>query len=394
MNTEEVILSEDRYSIPTYKKLPIALVKGEGAYVWDAEGNRYLDFYGGHCVALLGHCPPRVVEAIRRQSETLLFYSNVVYSDVRARTAKLLASMVPQGLGNIFFCNSGTEAVETALKIARKATGRQGIIAMEGDFHGRTLGSLATTWNSSYRAPYSTVLPHTHFVPFGNPDRVIDIINQHGNIAAVFLEPIQSIAGMVQAPAEYYQELRKICDQAGALLIFDEVQTGVGRTGTFSVSEQYGMVPDVITLAKSLGSGVPVGATLIDDKFVPGIQYGDQGSTFGGGMLAMRAVESTLLTIQEGGLMNRARVIFSDILDAAAPHVRSIRGRGCLIGLDCGGPAVPILTGLREQGILAGGSSDSNVIRLMPPLITTSEHIKQFADALQIACMKAKLNAV
>jgi len=386
MTTAEVIRLEDEFTIPTYRKFSIALVRGKGAHVWDAEGNRYLDFYGGHCVTLLGHCPPRVVEAVRKQTSNLLFYSNVVYSDVRARAAALLGSLAPEGLGNIFFCNSGTEAIETALKIARKATGRQGIVAMEGDFHGRTLGSLATTWNSTYRAPYAAVLPQTRFVSFGNLEAAQRALEAHGDVAAIVLEPIQSIAGMTEAPATYYQGLRKLCDATGTLLIFDEVQTGIGRTGTFSVAEQYSITPDIITLAKSLGSGVPVGATLMSDALAADVQYGDQGSTFGGGMLAMAAVEATLQTIAGDGLMYRAKEIFDKIQAVTAPYVREIRGRGCLIGLNFGSPCAPVLTSLRKLGVLAGGSGDPHVMRLMPPLITTDTHVERFGQALAEAC--------
>ena len=383
MTTAEIIRTEDAFQIPTYRKLPIALVHGKGSYVEDADGLKYLDFYGGHCVTLLGHCPPRVVRAIRRQAGTLLFYSNVAYSDVRARAAALLARLAPAGLGNIFFCNSGTEAVETALKIARKATGRTGIIAMEGDFHGRTLGSLATTWNHTYRAPYRRVLPETQFAPLGDLSAVRQLLESSDDIAAVLLEPIQSIAGMVQAPPAYYRELRTLCDAHGALLIFDEVQTGIGRTGTFSVAEQYGITPDIITLAKSLGSGVPVGATLISDTLVHGVGIGDQGSTFGGGMLAMAAVEATLQTVLEDGLMDRAGAIFSAIEAIAKPKVQAVRGRGCLIGLDFGRPCAPAVIALRQRGVLTGGSGDPHVMRLMPPLTTTSRDIEYFAEAFR-----------
>ena len=379
MTTQEIICAEDAHLIPTYRKMPLALVRGEGTYVWDAGGNDYLDFYGGHCVTILGHCPPRVTAALKLQSEKLLFYSNVVYSDVRARAAARLAEMAP--LKKAFFCNSGTEAVETALKIARKATGRIGIIAMEGDFHGRTLGSLATTWNANYRAPYADVLSETIFVPFGDLSAAEAALSSNQGIAAVFLEPIQSIAGMVQAPDEYYRGLRTLCDKFGTLLIFDEVQTGVGRTGTFSISEQMGLLPDLITLAKSLGAGMPVGAVLASDALAEEVQYGDQGSTFGGGMLAMAAVDAVLTTLHSDNLMQRAGKIFEQIAQATGPYVKEVRGRGCLIGLKLGYPAQPVLSALRERKVLAGGSADPHIVRLMPPLTTSDAEVDFFAHA-------------
>ena len=382
MNTQAILRDEDTFLIPTYKKMPVALVRGEGCYVWDSEGKRYLDFYGGHCVTPLGHCPPRVVDAIKQQSERLLFYSNVVYSDVRARASRLLAEMAP--LKRIFFCNSGTEAIETALKIARKFTGRSEVVSMIGAFHGRTLGSLATTWNPGYRAPFEKVLASSHFLPIGDLAAAESFLTQNNDTAAVLIEPVQSIAGMVSAPDEYFQGLRKLCDSTGTLLIFDEVQTGIGRTGTFSISEQFGIVPDMITLAKSLGSGIPVGATLLSQSLSDEVQYGDQGSTFGGGMIAMSAVEATLRSIRADSLMDRAPIIFDTITDALQPFALEMRGHGCLIGVRIKPKVSTILPALREHGVLAGGSADPHVMRLMPPLIADEEHIAEFAEAFRI----------
>ncbi len=384
MNTQTILRDEDTFLIPTYKKMSIALVRGEECYVWDADGNRYLDFYGGHCVTVLGHCPPRVIEAIKKQSDRLLFYSNVVYSDIRAHAARLLAEMSP--LHHIFFCNSGTEAIETALKIARKSTGRSGVISALHGFHGRTLGSLAATWNPSYREPFREVLAPAHyFAKFGDLTSVESILKDSKDIAAILIEPIQSIAGIVEAPEEYFHGLRRLCNQNGILLIFDEIQTGVGRTGTFSISEQLGVKPDIITLAKSLGSGIPVGATLLSEALSDEVQYGDQGSTFGGGMIAMSAVAATLETIRANHLMVNASRIFKDIAGAADPYALEVRGLGCLIGIQVAPPASDVLSALRRHGVLAGGSADPNVIRLMPPLITEREHIEEFGLAFKNA---------
>ena len=386
MTTKETFHLEDAYQLPTYAKMPVALVRGEGPYVWDAEGRRYLDFYGGHCVTALGHCPPRVVKAVQAQAGELLFYSNAVYSPVRARAAQRLAGMAPDGMGHVFFCNSGTEANETALKLARKATGKRGIIAMESGFHGRTLGSLAATWTEKYRAPYQSALAETTFVPFGDLEAVASAL-EIGDVAAIILEPIQSMAGVFTAPDVYFQKLRALCDRHGAMLIFDEVQTGVGRTGTFSISEGLGMTPDLITLAKSLGSGLPVGAVLASDAMAETVEPGDQGSTFGGGMVAMAALDATLQTIQEEELMDRAPAIFDHIRDGLTGLVTDVRGRGCLIGVELDGPAEPVLAALREAGILAGSAGHPNVIRLMPPLNTPDEIIDAFLDAFHDVLM-------
>lgn len=384
MTSDEIVALEEKLEIPTYSKMPMALVEGEGAYVWDAEGTRYLDFYGGHCVALLGHSPPAVVEAIKKQAETLLFYSNVAHSPVRAKAAERLTSLAPEGLGNVFFANSGSEANETALKLARKYTGRSGVVALEGSFHGRTLGSLATTHGESYRAPYLDVLPETRFVPFGNLHAMESALADE-EVAAVILEPIQSIAGMRAFTPDVAQSIRDLCDRHGTLLIFDEVQTGVGRTGTFSMAEQLGVTPDLITLAKSLGAGVPVSAVLVGDPVAETVEPGDQGSTYGGGMLAMAAVKATLETLVEEQLMDRAVGIHQQVVEEVGGVVEEVRGHGCLMGLELDRPVDPIVDSLRERGVLVGGSSDPHVMRLMPPLVVSDDHVRTFAGALRTA---------
>ena len=386
MNT---IAVENQLEIPTYSKMPMALVRGEGSYVWDEDGNRYLDFYGGHCVALLGHCPPSVVEAVQRQAETLLFYSNVAHSPVRATAAQKLTALAPSGEDwSVFFANSGSEANETALKLARTATGKSGVVAMEQGFHGRTLGSLATTHKRTYREPYLDVLPDTTFVPFGDASAVEAALAE-GNVAAVILEPIQSIAGMRVAPPAFVQKLRALCDDHDALLIFDEVQTGVGRTGTFSMSDHFGVRPDLITLAKSLGAGVPVSAVLVSDAVAETVEPGDQGSTFGGGMLAMAAVAATLDTLVADDLMARATEIHQQIEALVGPHVDAVRGKGCLLGLKLDRPAVPVLDALRDHNVLVGTSADPHVLRLMPPLTATDEDVECFAEAFAAAMRTA-----
>ena len=384
MTTDEIIDIEQTLEIPTYDKMPMALVRGDGAYVWDAEGTRYLDFYGGHCVSLLGHCHPAVVEAVQAQAEQLMFYSNVAHSPVRARAAQRLADLAPDGLGNVFFANSGSEANETALKLARKYTGRSRVVAMEQGWHGRTLGSLATTHDETYRAPYRDVLPETTWVPVGDLEAAEAVLSSE-EIAAVILEPIQSIAGMREVPAAYVQGLRALCDEYGTLLIFDEVQTGVGRTGAFSMSEPLGATPDLIALAKSLGAGVPVSAVLVDDAVAASVETGDQGSTFGGGMLAMAAVEATLTTLVEDDLMIRATEIHEQLVEQVGPVVEEVRGRGCLIGLTLDRPVGPVVEALRDQNVLVGGSSDPHVMRLMPPLVVSGEDVTAFAEALHAA---------
>jgi len=382
MTTDDIIQTEEAVEIPTYSKFPMALAEGAGSSVWDTDGNKYLDFYGGHCVALLGHSPPRVVQAVQEQAEKLLFYSNVAHSPIRAEAAQKLADLAPDGLGQVFFANSGSEANETALKLARTYTGRSAIVALEGAFHGRTAGALATTHNEKYRAPYTDILPETRFVPWGDHEALKDALAP-GDVAAVILEPIQSIAGMRMLPPVCAPGLRELCDAHGTLLIFDEVQTGVGRTGTFSISEHYGITPDLISLAKSLGAGVPVSAVLVSDVIAATVEPGDQGSTFGGGMLAMAAVAACLDTLVEDDLMTRATAIHAQLAEGLEGLVEEVRGKGCLIGLKLDRPVKPVLNALREHGVLAGSSADPHVMRIMPPLTSTDDDVKRFIDTLQ-----------
>ena len=372
---------EDAVTLPTYTKPPVALVRGEGTHVWDADGTEYLDFYGGHCVALLGHCPPRVVEAIREQAGELLFYSNAVYSPVRARAAQALTDLAPDGLDRVFWCNSGTEANETALKLARSVTGRSRVVAFGGGFHGRTLGALATTWGDKYHAPYRAVLPETTWVPFGWEGAVEEALAEQ-DVAALILEPMQSMAGVTEARPEFYRALREICDRTGTVLIFDEVQTGVGRTGAFTYGEHVGVTPDLVTLAKSLGAGVPVGAVLVSDAIAETVQPGDQGTTFGGGMLAMAAVEATLSQLVDDGLMARAVEIFDRLSSGLARlgGVVGVRGRGCLIGVTLDREARPVVDALREAGVIVGTSGEPHTLRLMPPLTTPDADMDDFLD--------------
>ena len=383
MQTADIIRTEDFYQVPTYNKYPIALEKGQGCFVWDTDGKRYVDFYGGHCVTALGHCPPKVVHSIQNQLQQLIFYSNVVYSPVRAKAAKLLASLLPDSLQNVYFCNSGTEANETALKLARTSTSKERILAMEAGFHGRTLGSLTATGIDKYRAPYEGILPPSAFIPFGSLDAVEKALSLYTDVAGIILEPIQSMAGVFEADIEYYKSLRHLCDNHNVALIFDEVQTGVGRTGTFSISEQYGIKPDLITMAKSLGSGISVGAVFVADPIARTIKPGDHGSTFGGGMISMAAVIGTVQTILDEDLMRYTSAIFEAIHRELSPISSAIRGRGCLIGIEFDYPVKPLIRALLEAGIIVGSSMHPNVIRLMPPINSTQECLDLFVKTFK-----------
>lgn len=392
MTSAEWMELEDATQLNTYRKWPISLESGRGAWVVDTDGNRYLDLYGGHCVVFMGHNHPVVVQAVKDQSDKLLFYSNAVYSPVRARASAALAALSPKGMGNIFFINSGAEANETAMKIARKATGRAGIVAMEGNFHGRSLGALSVTWQAAYRKAHESSFGPVTFVPFGDTEKACQVIKETLP-AAVIIEPIQSTAGMRIAPASFFQAVAKACKEAGSMLIMDEVQSGIGRTGAFTYSEVVGIEPDMITLAKSLGGGVPVGAVLIRDEVAATVGFGDQGTTFGGAPLAMAAVEAALKVLVDENLTERSVQIYDCFEKGCTHRGLRIQGAGCLIGIDFGQPIAAFITSFREKGILVGGSTDPNIMRLMPPGVVTDQEIDSFFAILD-EIMASKLEEV
>jgi len=295
---------EDEYQLGTYKKMPLAVERGLGSWIWTSDGEKYLDLYGGHAVCGTGHSHPHLVKAIKEQAERVLFYSNLVYSDIRGRAAAKLVSVAPDELTKAFFCNSGTEANENAMRMARMATGRQKIVSFTGGFHGRTADSISATFLGKYRKIGEPNVPHHAEAEFGSVESIRDVID--GETAGVIIEPIQSMAGVREASPEFFAELRSLCDEHGTVLIFDEVQTGIGRVGSwFFAGSEYagGVVPDVVTLAKSLGSGVPVGACLVNDRVSSTINENDLGTTFGGGRMAMAAVPATWENIEADGMI-------------------------------------------------------------------------------------------
>ena len=387
---EEIAAREEEFQLATYKKFPFAPVRGRGAWVETSEGERFLDLYGGHAVCATGHCHPRVVEALREQAGRMLFYSNVVYSDVRAAAAERLVGCAPEGVTKAFFCNSGTEANENAMRMARMKTGRERVITFTGSFHGRTADAISATFLGRYREIGKPNVPGHLCAEFGSIESVAALADE--TVAAVMLEPIQSMAGVREATPEFYQELRRLCDERGMLLIFDEVQTGVGRTGDwfFAGSEAAGhVVPDVITLAKALGSGVPVGACLTTEAVSSAIKENDLGTTFGGGMLAMAAVLATLEAIEADGMLENARAVESYLRESLAgvPGVAGVRGRGMLLGIEFGEPiAAKVNKALLERRIITGTSSDPKVLRLLPPLNLTRDEAGLFVAALKEIC--------
>ena len=386
INRAETISLEEQFQLATYKKMPIVAERGEGVWIFASNGERYLDLYGGHAVAGTGHCHPHVVKAIRAQTEKLLFYSNLVYSEARARAAEKLISVAPDLLTKAFFCNSGTEANENAMRMARMATGRENIVTFSGGFHGRTADAISATFLGTYRELGKPNVPGHLEAEFGDIDSVRAVADE--TVAAIMLEPIQSMAGVRGASPSFYRALRDLCDERGIVLIYDEVQTGVGRTGDWFFaggSAGDGVVPDIITLAKALGSGVPVGACLVTEKIASHIKENDLGTTFGGGMISMAAVTATLEAIENDQMLENVRTVEAYLRERLkeVAQVVNVRGRGFLLGLEFVGKAKPVHEALLKQQIITGTSSDPKILRLLPPLCLRREEADLFIDALE-----------
>ncbi len=385
MNFAQIRQIEDDFQVETYKKMPMSVERGEGAWVWTSGGDKYLDLYGGHAVCATGHSHPHVVRAIQEQAEKVLFYSNLVYSEIRAKASEKLVSAGPTNLTKAFFCNSGTEANENAMRMARMATGREKIVTFAGGFHGRTADSISATFLGKYRAIGRPNVPGHVAAEFGNIESVKAVSD--GETAAIMLEPIQSMAGVTEAEPQFFRELRDLCDERGVMLIFDEVQTGIGRTGNwfFAGSDLAdGVEPDIISLAKSLGSGVPVGACLVSGEVSANIKLNDLGTTFGGGMLAMAAVVATLEAIENDGMIDNAKRVENYLRNSLAgiSSIVAVKGKGCLIGIEFESPCAPIHEKLLDHKIITGTSSNPNVLRLLPPLCVNIEEIDFFIDAI------------
>jgi len=383
---QNIIDLEEQYQLATYKKMPVVADRGEGVWIYTSDGERYLDLYGGHAVAGTGHCHPHVVKAIREQTDRLLFYSNLVYSETRARAAEKLVAIAPDSLTKAFFCNSGTEANENAMRMARMTTGRQNVITFSGGFHGRTADAISATFLGKYREIGKPNVPGHLKAEFGDIDSVRAVADD--SIAAIMLEPIQSMAGVRMAGSKFYRALRELCDERGIVLIYDEVQTGVGRTGEwfFAGSDASdGVVPDIISLAKSLGSGIPVGACLVNETIASHIKENDLGTTFGGGMIAMAAVVATLEAIENDRMLQNVREVESYLRERLqeVEQVVDVHGRGFLLGLEFANKAKPVHEALLEQKIITGTSSDPKVLRLLPPLCLQKNEVDLFIGALR-----------
>ncbi len=355
--------------LPVYATFPLRAVRGEGSWLIDEAGTRWLDAYGGHAVATCGHSHPAIVGAIAAQAEQLLFYSTAVPHAGRERLAEELARRAPGELGKVFFCNSGAEANENALGLARRRTGRTTIVSMRGGWHGRTAATLACTDGARYEASAGRAgVPLSTKIPFNDVAALRDAVTEE--TAAVLLEPVQGFSGARQATRAFLEAARARCNDVGALLIFDEIQCGCGRLGTFTAAERVGVLPDLITMAKGLAAGLPIGAVLAHPDVVHDIAIGDLGSTFGGGPVPCAAALANLAVIDDEGLLANVQAVSAHLRAGAAglPGIVAVHGDGFLLGLELDRPASTVQQALWAHHILTGTSTDPRTLRLLPPL--------------------------
>ncbi len=376
-------MEEDLYLANVFQRYPVSIVKGKGVYVWDSEGREYIDLMAGYGVALVGHCNDKVVDAVKMQVERLITCHCSCYNDARLDFLKKLISVAPKGLDKVFFCNSGAEACEAAIKIARKYTRRYGIVAMTNSFHGKTMGALSVTYASKYREPFKPLLDGITFVPYGNADKLEEVLDKDAKssrvIGAVILEPIQGEGGINVPPQDYLKRVRELCDKYDILLILDEIQAGLGRTGRLWASEHWGITPDVMCLAKGIAGGIPMGLVLAKSDVMNSLSIGEHSNTFGGNPLACAAAKATLECIVDDRLVeNAARIgkyMYEGLLRLKDKHkvVRDVRGLGLMLGVELRFDVKDILLdGLKHNILLL--YSGRNVIRLLPPLVV-DEHI-------------------
>jgi acetylornithine/N-succinyldiaminopimelate aminotransferase len=391
MSSAEIIALSDRYLFPTYARTPLALVRGAGTRVWDADGKAYLDFFSSTVVTALGHAHPAIVRAIDEQARKILHVSNLHYCEPQARLAERLVTS--SFADRVFLCNSGAEANEAAIKLARKyghdhCDGRYEVVTVLGSFHGRTMATIAATGQEKVRTGFEPSMPGFRYAPFNDVEALEAAITPR--TIAIMLEPIQGEGGVVAPADDYLCRVRELCDRNGLLLILDEVQTGMGRTGTLFAYEQADVSPDIMTLAKGLGGGVPIGAMLAAEPVAQSFAAGTHGSTFGGNALTCAVATAVLDTIAADGLLEHCRSMGARLRDGlerlAAKHgvIRDVRGRGLLLGVELADPGAPIVDRCLAAGLIIN-CTVSRVLRLTPPLIVREDEIAQALDILDEA---------
>ena len=368
-----------------YTKHDLLIVRGQGARVWDAEGNEYIDCVGGYGVANLGHGNPEVVEAVKRQAETLMVMPQTLPTPARGELYRTLVSLLPPELNRVFPTNSGTEANEAALKFARAHTGRKKFVAAKRGFSGRTMGSLSLTWEPKYREPFAPLIEPVAFIPYNDVEALKEAVDEE--TAAVILEPVQGEGGVRPATPEFLQAAREITREKGALLILDEIQTGMGRTGRRFAFEHYGVVPDILTLAKALGGGVPIGAAVMRKEVAESMPKGGHGSTFGGNPLAMAAGVAALRYLERTRLWERAAELgpwfMEKLREIPSPKIREVRGLGLMVGLELKEKSAPYIQKLEKEHRILTLQAGPTVIRFLPPLVIDREDLERVVEAVR-----------
>jgi acetylornithine/N-succinyldiaminopimelate aminotransferase len=395
--TDEIIERERQFLLPTYNRYPIALERGKGVYVFDREGNRYLDFVAGLGVNALGHAHPRVVKAIREQSARAIHFSNLYYHEFQGRLAEKLCQL--SGLNRAFFSNSGTEAIEGSIKLARLAGHRAGgeaksrLVALEGSYHGRTFGAMSLTGQDKYRKGFEPLLEDVNFVPRNDVDALRAAVDD--TTCAIVLEPIFGEGGIYECSTAFLQECRTLADQHRAALIFDEIQCGLGRTGTIFAFQAFGVKPDIVAIAKPIAAGLPLGAFLAKEEFASAISPGQHGTTFGGGPLACRVALEYFSIIEDEGLLENVSRVGAYLqerlksLSGKYAAVQEVRGRGLIQGLQLAIPARPIVEQALAEGVLFNSTQDT-VLRFLPPFLLQEKHVDKGIRVLKKLLGKKK----
>jgi acetylornithine/LysW-gamma-L-lysine aminotransferase len=380
-------MSEDQYMGNLYQRFPVTVEKGKGSHVWDINGKEYIDCMGGYGVAIVGHQNERVVKAIKDQVDKIITVHSSLYNKTREEFLKILIGLAPKGLSQVHLNNSGAEAIEAAIKFARKFTGKKGMVAMKGSYHGKSLGALSLTFNPKYKKSFEPLVEKVSFASYGDIESLRDAIDE--DTAFVILEPIQGESGIVVAPDGFLQEVRKLCDEKGILLIFDEIQAGLGRTGRLWACEHWNTTPDIMCLAKGIAGGVPMGATLVRPEILAVISRGEHSSTFGGNPLSCAAGIAALKAITEDGLIKnseRMGKIFIEGLEKLKekhPIIREVRGKGLMIGVELKFEVKDVLMSLIEKGVLMLYSG-RNILRILPPLVINEQDITKVLQIMDV----------
>jgi acetylornithine/LysW-gamma-L-lysine aminotransferase len=385
VNEKDFIDIENRLMANVFSKRPVVLVKGRGAVIYDIKGKQYIDCTGSYGVALIGHSHPEIVKAIHQQAQRLISCHGCFYSDARAEFLEKLVNIMPSGLNKVFLSNSGAEAVECAIKLARKYTGKPEIIAFMGGFHGKTMGALSITWDKKYREPFMPLVPGIVHVPPDNLEKVKDAINE--KTAAIIVEPIRGEGGIRVPPDGFLQGLREICREKNVLLIFDEVQTGLGRTGKMFACEHWKTVPDIMCLAKPLAGGLPIGVTVAKENIMSSFKVGEHSSTFGGNPLVCAAASATIDVIVREKLPERAATngeyFKKKLAGLQEKHriIKEVRGLGLMLGMELRVDILNALLRMLDRGVLLL-EAGRNVLRFLPPLVIEREQIDQVVSML------------